>query len=318
MSTQEELKKYLERVLSLRPAKNLSATAFFIFKLGKEILNDIGGEAGFIGDRERYLKYFYSLKLNRLPTEESKVLDIILEGLEWIKENSTLWKWKSDECKSGISEKLHGDEIFWAFEFAMMTDEQLKAPANLDALMRLSSIDIKPKEEIEDHKWYPISDEELEEKNKILKKRYKESKDWERWKRIAKEAGSDFFDNVTEETLNDIKENCEWLDETFPEFLAAEKELKEQIRLVYSDDSKEEQWKLLLKVYFQLEEAEGGPQVKNVIKLLPYLSDLKMEGYDLLKFKIRRFEPAIVCLLCNLGGDECGEDEEGWFWIWWD
>ena len=141
--------------------------------------------------------------------------------------------------------------------------------------------------------------------------------EWEEYKEQAKEAGSDFFDNVTEETLNDIFKNCVWLDETFKEFLASEKNLKEQVRVIGTTEF-DGNWKLLLKVYMQLEEAENGPEVENVIKLLPYVSDLRMKDYDSLEFKIRRFEPEIICLLCNLGGDECGEGEEGWYWVWWD
>ena len=79
-----------------------------------------------------------------------------------------------------------------------------------------------------------------------------------------------------------------------------------------------DKWKLLLKVYMQLEEAEEGPNTDNVIKLLPYISDLRMKHYDSLEFKIERFEPVIICLLCNLGGDECGKGEDGWYWVWWD
>jgi len=140
---------------------------------------------------------------------------------------------------------------------------------------------------------------------------------WKELKELAEIAKSDFFDNVTEETLNDIKENCEWLDETFPEFLATEKDLKEQVRAICPDNFKEK-WKLILKVYMQLEEQEKEVLVSDVINLLPYVSDLRMNHWDSLNFKIERFEQGIICLLCNLGGNECGEGEEGWFWIWWD
>ena len=49
-NAKEELKLYLNDILSLRPAKNLSPLSFFIFKLGKELLDNIGEEAGHMGD----------------------------------------------------------------------------------------------------------------------------------------------------------------------------------------------------------------------------------------------------------------------------
>ena len=137
------LKIYLNRILSLRPAKNMSTMSFFLFNIGKELIDAIGEDAGFIGERERYLKHLYDLKLEKLSIEEAKVIDVILEGVEWLKEGTTLWEWRSDKHRGGIPPEFHGDEIFWTLDFAMMTDKEIEEDADPDPLSRLKSIGVK-------------------------------------------------------------------------------------------------------------------------------------------------------------------------------
>ena len=129
------------------------------------------------------------------------MVDVVLEGVEWIKQDSTLWEWKSNEYKDGISEELHGDEVFHAFDFAMMIDEEIE-DADPDPLLRLKLIGVGLKEEIEDLKWRVPTKKELKhikETHNVL------SPDFDVWtslEKLANEAGSDFFDFVCDETLN--------------------------------------------------------------------------------------------------------------------
>jgi hypothetical protein len=316
-NAQEGLKIYLERVLSLRPAKNLSVMSFFIFKVGKELLDAISEDAGVIGDRERYLKYFYGLKLKRLPTEEGKVLDVVLEGIEWIKEGSTLWEWKSDEHKGGIPEGLHGDEIFWAFNLTMMTDKEIEESADPDPLARLKSIGVELKDEIEDLKWHSISEEDIKKTNAEAEARLSGLVLWEKLKKDAETAGSDFFDYVSDETLNIISDACDWLEDDFKEYLKYEKGLKAQVRIL-CPDTFTKKWKILLKVYLQAEESSDlkGVKYSEIPKLLPYVSDMRFLC-DTLEIKINVFNPKLIYLFGNLGADEYSE-EDGWYQAWWD
>jgi hypothetical protein len=306
-NAQEELKIYLDRVLRLRPAKNLSTMAFFIFKLGREILDAIAEDAGHIGNRERYLKYFYGLKLKRLPTEEAKVLDVILEGVEWIKHDSTLWEWESDEHKGGIPAGLDGDEVHWAFDFAMMDDKEMEAGADPDPLARLKLIGVELKEEVKD----------LEHMKEIHNVVAPDFDVWQPLEKLAKEAGSDFFDYVSDETLNIISNACDWLEDDFKEYLECERGLKEQVR-VLCPDTFNKKWRILLKVYLQAEEGSDLKGVKygEIVKLLPYVSDMRFL-WDILEIKIDVFNPKLIYLFGNLGADEYSE-EDGWYQAWWD
>lgn len=314
---QEGLKTYLNRVLSLRPAKNMSAMSFFVFKLGKEILNAIGEDAGFIDNRERYLKYFYSLKLKRLPTEEAKVLDIILEGVEWIKQDSTLWEWESDEHKRGIPENLSGDEVIGAFDLAMLTDKEIKAYQYPEVLINLKSIGVELKEEIEDLKWHVPTEEELERMKETHNVVSPEFDIWQQLEKLAKEAGSDFFDYVSDETLNVISDACEWLEDDFKEYLESEIDLKRRVQEL-CPDAFNKKWKLLLKVYLQAEERSDlkGVEYSEIVNLLPYVSDMRFL-WDTLEIKINVFNPKLIYLFGNLGADEYSE-ENGWYQAWWD
>lgn len=314
---QEELKKYLNRILTLRPAKNLSTMSFFIFKVGKEILNAIGEDGGYIGDRERYLKYFYGLKLKRLPEEEAKVLDIVLKGIEWGKHDSTLWEWKSDEHKSGISAELHGDEIYHAFDFAMMTDKEIEEDADPNPLARLKSIGVELTDEIEDLKWHVPTEEELERMKETHNVVSPDFDVWQPLEKLAKEAGSDFFDYVSDETLNVISDCCDFLDEDFTVYLKREKKLKEQVRAI-CQDTFNEKWKLLLKVYLQVDEESNIRRVSNeaIIELLPFISDIDWE-LDTIMVKMPVLEPKVLYLFANLRADDFGY-KDGWYYGWYD
>ena len=70
-------------------------------------------------------------------------MKLILEGIEWGKHDSNRWEWLLDS-------KLHGDEVFWAFDFAMMTDKEIEEDADPDPLARLKSIGVEVKEEVEE------------------------------------------------------------------------------------------------------------------------------------------------------------------------
>lgn len=314
---QDELKIYLDRVLSLRPAKNMSALSFFIFKLGKEILNAIGEDAGFIEDRKRYLQYFYSLKLHQLPAEEAKVLDVILEGLEWIKHDSTLWEWELEGHKGGIPTGLHGDEVFYAFDFAMMTDKEIEEHADPDPLSRLKSIGVEVSGEIEDLKLCVPTKKDLERMKETHNVISPEFDVWQGLERQAKEAGSDFFDYVSDETLNVISDCVDLLDEVFEEYLGEEMRLKGQVQAI-CPDTFIEKWKIFLKVVVQAIYQSNvlSVHVDEIPKLLPFISDMRFL-WDTLEVKVGVFDPKLIYLFGNLGADQYGE-EEGWFTAWWD
>lgn len=314
---QDELKIYLDRVLSLRPAKNMSALSFFIFKLGKEILNAIGEDAGFIEDRKRYLQYFYSLKLHQLPAEEAKVLDVILEGLEWIKHDSTLWEWELEGHKGGIPTGLHGDEVFYAFDFAMMTDEEIEEHADPDPLSRLKSIGVELSDKIEDLKSCVPTKKDLERMKETHNVISPEFDGWQTLEKQAKEAGSDFFDYVSDETLNDIMDSCQFLDESFPEYLEVENDLKAQVREL-CPNTFNEKWKILLKVYLQVEDEWDMKQISNeaIIQLLPFISDIEWEE-DTIMIKVDEFNPKLIYLFASLCPDKSGY-KDGWYYGWYD
>lgn len=314
---QEELKKYLNRILTLRPAKNLSTMSFFIFKVGKEILDAIGEDAGHIGARKKYLKHLYTLKLKRLPEEEAKVLDIVLEAVEWIKYDSTLWEWETHERKDGISQKLSGTEVLCTFDLAELTDEEIKDYQWPDVLTNLKSIGVELTDEIEDLKWHVPSEEELERMKETHNVVSPDFDVWQPLEKLAKEAGSDFFDYISDETLNDISDCCDFLDEDFTVYLKREKKLKEQVRAI-CPDTFNEKWKLLLKVYLQVDEESNLRRVSNeaIIELLPFISDIGWE-LDTIMVKMPVLEPKVLYLFANLRADDFGY-KDGWYYGWYD
>jgi len=112
--TQEALKSYLERILNLQAAEELTPAAMLLFKLSKELLNQIGEDAGHISHYKRFVKCFEEVpdeERERMISDEVKVLDLFLEGLEWIKCDSKLWK------PSLFDLGLHGDEVFYTLDF---------------------------------------------------------------------------------------------------------------------------------------------------------------------------------------------------------
>ena len=146
------------------------------------------------------------------------------------------------------------------------------------------------------------------------------SPDFDVWiplEKLAKEAGSDFFDYVNDETLNVISKACDWLEDDFKEYLECEKRLKEQVRAICSDTFNEK-WKLLLKVYLQAEEGSDlkGVKYSEIPKLLPYVSDMRFL-WDTLEIKVAVFDPKLIYLFGNVGADEYSE-EDGWYQAWWD
>ena len=111
MNTQEALKRYIEDILSLNPIEKLSPAARLIYRLGEELLNQIGEDAGYVGQYKRFLDCFFDLtkkEKSNLSAEEAKVIKVITEGAEWIKAKGGRW----DVSLSYIG--LHGDEIFYA------------------------------------------------------------------------------------------------------------------------------------------------------------------------------------------------------------
>jgi len=139
----------------------------------------------------------------------------------------------------------------------------------------------------------------------------------EELKQLAEEANSDFFDNVTQETLDVISNCCDFLDEDFPEYLKYEKDLKEQVRTICPNNF-EEKWKLYLKVYLQMEEQSNirDMDLKAVMQLLPFVSDMRFI-IDTLEIKVDYMRSELIYLFANVGADEYGEDK-GWFYAWWD
>jgi len=136
MNTQEALKRYIEEILTLKPIEDLTPMAKLIFRLGQEMLGYIGEEAGFIGEAERYLSCFLGLtekEMSNLPNEEGKVIDVILEGVEWVKGKDSKW----DSSLNDLG--LHGDEVFYALD--IVSGE--KIPREAIERFKLLGIDIK-------------------------------------------------------------------------------------------------------------------------------------------------------------------------------
>ncbi|MCK4308031.1 hypothetical protein KAW50_07410 [candidate division WOR-3 bacterium] len=140
---------------------------------------------------------------------------------------------------------------------------------------------------------------------------------WIPLEKLAKEAGSDFFDYVSDKTLNVISDCCDFLDEDFPEYLEQEKRLKGAVKTICPTDLKDK-WKLFLKVYLQIEEnsTTRGIRIDQIMLLLPYVSDMRFLQ-DTLEVKIAVFDPKLIYLFGNVGADEYGE-EDGWYQAWWD
>lgn len=140
---------------------------------------------------------------------------------------------------------------------------------------------------------------------------------WQPLEKLAKEAESDFFDYVSDETLNNIADGCDFLDDIFTDYLKVEQELKERVKVICSD-AFDEKWKLLLKVYLQVEEESDMRRVSNeaIIELLPFISEMDWEG-DTIMIKVTVFDPKLLYLFANLRADEFGY-KNGWYYGWYD
>ena len=116
------LKRHLEAVLSLRPTGELSPLSVSILKNAKGFTDEIGAWAGsdtrWEGADERFMDLLASMKVN-CTTEEVEVIETALESFTWVYEG--LEGYPYSICKS-----LNGDEVFWAWDFLFMSDEQIK------------------------------------------------------------------------------------------------------------------------------------------------------------------------------------------------
>lgn len=128
-----KLKRHLNSVLSLRPIKRLSPLSVSILKNAKGFTDEIGAWAGSLtrweGADERFKELLASMKVN-CTAEEGEVIETALESFEWVYDNLKCYPFSV--CKS-----LNGDEVFWAWDFLMMSDEQIKHGDDSDGEKRL-------------------------------------------------------------------------------------------------------------------------------------------------------------------------------------
>lgn len=128
-----KLKRYLNDVLSLRPIGELSPLSVSILKTSKVFSDEIGAWAGSLsfhkGLDTAYKDLLDGMKLN-CTAEEVEVIEIALESFEWI--SDTFEGYPFSVCES-----LNGDEVFWAWDFLMMSDEEIKHGYDSDGENRL-------------------------------------------------------------------------------------------------------------------------------------------------------------------------------------
>ena len=128
-----KLKRHLISVLSLRPLEELSPLSVSILKNAKAFSDEIGAWAGSLtrweGADERFKELLASMKVN-CTAEEVEVIETALESFEWVYDDLECYPYSV--CKS-----LNGDEVFWAWDFLFMSDEQIKHGDDSDGENRL-------------------------------------------------------------------------------------------------------------------------------------------------------------------------------------
>ena len=117
-----KLKRHLNSVLSLRPIEELSPLSVCVLKASKVLTDSIGEWAGtndqLHGIDTSFKEMLEAMKLN-CTAEEVEVIQLALESFELVSEDLKCYPFSL--CKS-----LNGDEVFWAWDFLMMSDEQIK------------------------------------------------------------------------------------------------------------------------------------------------------------------------------------------------
>lgn len=128
-----KLKRHLKAVLGLKPIGELSPLSVTILKTSKVFTDEIGAWAGSLsihkGLDTSFKELLEAMKLN-CTAEEAEVIEIALESFTWVYEDCEPYPFSV--CKS-----LNGDEVFWAWEFLFMSDEQIKSGDECDGEKRL-------------------------------------------------------------------------------------------------------------------------------------------------------------------------------------
>ena len=117
-----KLKRHLTDVLNLRPIEGLSPLSVCVLKTSKVLTDSIGEWAGtndqLHGIDTSFKEMLEAMKLN-CTAEEVEVIQLALESFELVSEDLKCYPFSL--CKS-----LNGDEVFWAWDFLMMSNEQIK------------------------------------------------------------------------------------------------------------------------------------------------------------------------------------------------
>lgn len=118
----EKLKRYLKRVLSLRPIEELSPLSVSILKNSKVFSDEIGAWAGSLsfhkGLDKAFLELMDAMSVN-CDIDQRQVIEIALESFEWISDTFEGYPFT-------VAPYLNGDEVFWAWDFLFMSDDEIR------------------------------------------------------------------------------------------------------------------------------------------------------------------------------------------------